>query len=61
MQGLYPIIRRQRRPFVVASVPPVVAGDVEPVPTVATKPVEPVVNERKPKASDDKVTPELDA
>lgn len=31
MQGLYPIIRRQRRPLIVLDVPPVVVGNVEPV------------------------------
>lgn len=35
MQGLYPIIRRKRVPLVVADAPPVVVGNVEPVPVVA--------------------------
>jgi hypothetical protein len=30
MQGLYPIIRRVRRPLFVADKPPVVVGNVEP-------------------------------
>ena len=60
MTNLYPIIRRKRRPLIVADKPPVVVGNVEPVNAVATKPVEPVVID-KPQASDDKTTPELDA
>jgi hypothetical protein len=32
MQGLLPIIRRKRRPLIVADAPPVAAVDVEPVP-----------------------------
>jgi len=31
MQGLLPIIRRQRRPLVVVDAPPVVVANVEPV------------------------------
>ena len=31
MQGLLPIIRRKRRPLLVADAPPVVGADVEPV------------------------------
>ena len=31
MQTLYPIIRRARRPLLVADTPPVVVGNVEPV------------------------------
>jgi hypothetical protein len=61
MNTLYPIIRRKRRPLIVADKPPVVAGNVEPVIAVATKPVEPVVAENETKASDAKATPELDA
>jgi hypothetical protein len=30
MQGLYPIVRRVRRPLFVADKPPVVVGNVEP-------------------------------
>ena len=60
MTNLYPIIRRKRRPLIVADKPPVVVGNVESVNGVATKPVEPVVTD-KPQASDDKSTSELDA
>jgi len=60
MTNLYAIIRRKRRPLIVADAPPVVVGSVEPVNAVATKPVEPVVTD-KPQASDDKSTSELDA
>ncbi len=31
MQELYPIIRRKRRPLIVADAPPIVVGNVEPV------------------------------
>ena len=31
MQDLYPIIRRKRRPLLVADAPPVAIGNVEPV------------------------------
>ena len=31
MDQLYPIIRRKRRPLIVADVPPVAAGPVQPV------------------------------
>jgi len=43
MDGLLPIIRRKRRPLVVADAPPVVVGNVATAQAVATKPVEPVV------------------
>jgi hypothetical protein len=42
MDKLYPIIRRKRRPLMVADVPPVAAGPVQPVaamPQVETVPV----------------------
>ena len=60
MTNLYPIIRRKRRPLIVADKPPGVVGNVEPVNAAATKPVEPVLTD-KPQASDDKSTSELDA
>jgi len=58
MDGLLPIIRRQRRPLVVADAPPVVVGNVVPV---ATKPVETVATEVEPQANDAKVTPKRNA
>ena len=67
MNSLYPIIRRKRRPLIVAeSVPdrppsPVVVGSVEPVNAVATKPVEPVASDSKPQASDDQDTSTVEA
>ncbi|MCW5552170.1 MAG: hypothetical protein KIS67_08375 [Verrucomicrobiae bacterium] len=58
MTNLYPIIRRKRRPLIVAeSVPD---GPPSAVKADATKAVEPVVTD-KPQASDDKSTSELDA
>jgi hypothetical protein len=57
MDGLFPIIRRQRRPLVVADAPPVVVGNVAPEQSVATKPVETVLPEEQPQSSDAKVTP----
>ena len=66
MTNLYPIIRRKRRPLIVADKPPVVVGKSvpdgppSPVKADAPKPVEPVVTD-KPQASDDKSTFELDA
>jgi hypothetical protein len=36
MTGMFPIIRRKRRPLIVADVPPVAAGPVQPV---AVKPL----------------------
>jgi hypothetical protein len=56
MNGLLPIIRRKRRPLVVADAPPVVAGNVEPVEAKATDPVETIVVAEKQKASDAKIT-----
>ena len=60
MQTLYPIIRRKRRPLLVAESvpdeppgPSVVVGNVEPVNAVAVKPVETVVTESEPQATDD--------
>jgi hypothetical protein len=41
MNQLYPIIRRKRRPLIVADVPPVAAGPVQPV--AEKPPVETVV------------------
>ena len=55
MNALYPIIRRQRRPFLAAAaVPPVILGNVEPVQPVPLLPAEPVVTESEAKASDAK-------
>jgi hypothetical protein len=34
MQGLYPIVRRKRVPLVATDAPPVMVGNVEPVPVV---------------------------
>jgi hypothetical protein len=56
MQNLYPIIRRQRRPLIVAEPVTVVVGKVEPVQAVATGPVEPVVTENIPKVADEDAT-----
>jgi len=42
MTGMFPIIRRKRRPLIVAEVPPVAAGPVQPVaamPLVESVPV----------------------
>ena len=61
MDGLFPIIRRQRRPLVVADAPPVVVGNVVPVQPVATKPVEPALTEEQPQPSDAKITPKRNA
>ena len=41
MNGMYPIIRRKRRPLILADVPPVAAGPVQPV--TEMPPVETVV------------------
>lgn len=63
MQNLFPIIRRVRRPLVVADAPPVVVGKsvpdgpTSPVQPVGTKPVEPAVSEDEPKADDAQATP----
>ena len=56
MDGLFPIIRRQRRPLVAADAPPVVVGNIAPEQTVATKPVESVLTEEKPQTTDAKVS-----
>jgi hypothetical protein len=68
MNQLYPIIRRKRRPLVVAESvpdgppkPPVVVGEVVTVPAVATTPVETVVPEAVVKTNDANATQELDA
>ena len=37
VNGLYPIIRRKRRPLIVADAPPTVVADVEPVQTNAER------------------------
>lgn len=53
MDGLFPIIRRVRRPLVVADAPPVVMGGVEPVQPVATLPlVKPVATDKPIKQPD---------
>lgn len=57
MNTLYPIIRRKRRPLVVADKPPVVAGNVEPVQPIATTPAESVQADGKPQTSDDQTAP----
>jgi hypothetical protein len=57
MNELYPVIRRKRRPLIVADVPPVVATHVEPVPAVATTPAEPLVADSHPDAGHDEPTP----
>ena len=54
MNGLFPIIRRVRRPLIVDAAPPVVVDRVEPAPPVAALPVmEPV---EPPKSSDAKAS-----
>lgn len=63
MQNLFPIIRRKRRPLIVADAPPVVVGKSvpdgppSPVQPVVTKPAEPVESEDEPKADDAQATP----
>jgi hypothetical protein len=50
MNGLFPIIRRKRRPLVVADVPPVAAAPVQPVaekPLVESGPDEPKTKSEK--------------
>ena len=47
MNELYPIIRRKRRPLIVAQSAP------SPLESVATKPVESVVSDSKPPKNDD--------
>ncbi len=61
MNELLPIIRRKRRPLVIADAPPVVVGNVEPVQAVATKPVETVESEKQPEKNDAQVTPNRSA
>ena len=61
MDGLLPIIRRKRRPLVGVDAPPVVVGNVAPVPAVETLPVETVMTDLKPQASDANVTPKRSA
>ena len=57
MNTLYPIIRRKRRPLIVADKPPVVAGSVEPVQVVAAKPAETIPTDSKPQTGDDQASP----
>ena len=63
MNTLYPIIRRKRRPLIVADAPPVVVGRSEPdgppsrVQPVAAKPAESVLTDSKPQTSDDQTAP----
>ena len=52
MNDLLPIIRRKRRPLIVADVPPI-PTITEPVQPVATKPSVEPAKMPKPKASDD--------
>jgi hypothetical protein len=67
MNELLPIIRRKRRPLVVADASPVVLGksvpDGPPSPgqAVATLPVEPVESERQPENTNAQVTPNRNA
>ena len=57
MNALYPIIRRQRRPFLgAADVPPVIVGNIEPVQPVPLLPVETEVTESEAKSNDAKPT-----
>ena len=56
MNELLPIIRRKRRPLIVADAPPVVVGNVEPVQAVATKPVETIESEKRPEKNDAQFT-----
>ena len=56
MQGLFPIIRRKRVPLVVTDSPPVLVGNVEPVPAVAAEPP-PVVPLVEPALPDETPTP----
>lgn len=60
MNELLPIIRRKRRPLLPVEslhdlplVPTVLTAEVKPVVVGAPKPVEPVITDDKPKASDD--------
>ena len=57
MNELYPIIRRKRRPLIVADAPLVVVGNVEPLQAVAAKPAESVSTDSKPQTSDDQTVP----
>jgi hypothetical protein len=67
MDKLYPIIRRKRRPLIVADMPPVAAEPVQPVaakPLVESPPVAPAPESgpdgpsEKPKATDAKPAPQ---
>jgi len=61
MDGLLPIIRRKRRPFLVVDAPPVLVGNVAPEQPVATKLVETVLSEEPSQSSDAKITPKRSA
>lgn len=67
MDKLLPIIRRNRRPLVVAVAPPVVLGksvpDGPPSPpqAVATKPVEAIESEKQSQKTDAQITPNRSA
>jgi hypothetical protein len=59
MEKLFPIIRRKRRPLVLADVPPAVAAPVQPVaakPLVESVPVTP--SPEQPKTTDAKPAPQ---
>jgi hypothetical protein len=60
MNGLFPIIRRKRRPLIVADVPTDAAGPVQPVvakPLVESGPDAP---SEKPKSENAKITPHVE-
>ena len=61
MDGLFPIIRRKRRPLIEADPTRVVVGNAAPVQAVAAKPVEPAAAKAVTKASDAKPVGKLDA
>jgi hypothetical protein len=61
MNGLFPIIRRRRRPLIEADVPRGAAGDVVTVQPVATKPSEREVPKPPMPARDAKAADQLDA
>lgn len=61
MQGLYPIIRRKRRPLLVDDAPPVKAGSVEPVQATAKRESREGREGAADQVSDAEALPELDA
>jgi hypothetical protein len=52
MNGLFPIIRRKRRPLIVEDVPPI-PTNTKPVQSVAAKPLVEPVKKSQPKKPDD--------